>query len=499
MPYERQLAEKAGQVDDALRRIGGLDGFDLEPIEPAVERVALSKQARVLVRRAARASWCWASTARGSWAEVIDVEDCLLASERNNAARNEVREWARAGANPAPRPRAERGVLRNLVVREGVRTGQIQTRLVTSPASFAKPPVDLHTVVEGPGDGPGPTGALGEEHLDEELAGLRLSISHTAFFQTNTAMAERLYGIAGRLRAGCRGRARIRPLLRDRDDRRSPWRAGRRGLGDRDRFRRRSPTRSETPSHNGISNARFVAADARLGVRPLLERAGRPDVVVVDPPRAGLSKKVVRRVIECGARRIVYVSCNPTTLAPNAAQLAEAGYTLRRVKPLDMFPQTPHVECVRCSWREQRPARHGGFGVAAGLDPEIAAPLADRCEELGYSSMWSNDHPGAQGLDTASAFAEGTDRLELGVAVIALDRHKPAEINARIDQLGLDRDRLWIGLGRRVLAQAPDHDAGCAPGASRGVPRSAAWSLRRWGRRCAVSPAPDSTERSSTG
>jgi 23S rRNA (uracil1939-C5)-methyltransferase len=97
---------------------------------------------------------------------------------------------------------------------------------------------------------------------------------------------------------------------------------------------------------NGIENARFVAADARLGVRPLLERAGRPDVVVLDPPRAGLSSKVVRRVLECEARRIVYVSCNPTTLAPNAAQLVEAGYRLRRVTPVDMFPQTPHVECV---------------------------------------------------------------------------------------------------------------------------------------------------------
>jgi 23S rRNA (uracil1939-C5)-methyltransferase len=97
---------------------------------------------------------------------------------------------------------------------------------------------------------------------------------------------------------------------------------------------------------NGISNADFVAADARLGIRPLSERAGRPDVVLLDPPRAGLSKKVVRRVIECDAPRIVYVSCNPTTLAPNAAQLAAAGYRLRRVRTVDMFPQTPHIECV---------------------------------------------------------------------------------------------------------------------------------------------------------
>jgi alkanesulfonate monooxygenase SsuD/methylene tetrahydromethanopterin reductase-like flavin-dependent oxidoreductase (luciferase family) len=88
-----------------------------------------------------------------------------------------------------------------------------------------------------------------------------------------------------------------------------------------------------------------------------------------------------------------------------------------------------------------------GFGVAAGLDPEIAAPLAARCQELGYSSMWSNDHPGGNGLDTLSAFAEGTDELELGVAVMALDRHDPADINERLETLGLDRDRLWVGVG----------------------------------------------------
>jgi 23S rRNA (uracil1939-C5)-methyltransferase len=97
---------------------------------------------------------------------------------------------------------------------------------------------------------------------------------------------------------------------------------------------------------NGITNASFRAGDARTGIRPLLEEAGRPDVVVVDPPRAGLSKKIVRRLLECEADRIVYVSCNPTTLAPNAAQLVAAGYRLSRVRPVDMFPQTPHIEAV---------------------------------------------------------------------------------------------------------------------------------------------------------
>ena len=77
-----------------------------------------------------------------------------------------------------------------------------------------------------------------------------------------------------------------------------------------------------------------------------MQRAGRPDVVLVDPPRAGLSKKVVRRIVEASPKRIVYVSCNPTTLAPNAAELVQAGWTLRTVRPVDMFPQTHHIECV---------------------------------------------------------------------------------------------------------------------------------------------------------
>jgi alkanesulfonate monooxygenase SsuD/methylene tetrahydromethanopterin reductase-like flavin-dependent oxidoreductase (luciferase family) len=88
-----------------------------------------------------------------------------------------------------------------------------------------------------------------------------------------------------------------------------------------------------------------------------------------------------------------------------------------------------------------------GFGVAAGLDPAVATPVAARCEELGYASIWSNDHPAANGLETVAAFAEGSERLELGVAVMALDRHEPAEINATVDDLGLDRGRLWLGVG----------------------------------------------------
>jgi alkanesulfonate monooxygenase SsuD/methylene tetrahydromethanopterin reductase-like flavin-dependent oxidoreductase (luciferase family) len=88
-----------------------------------------------------------------------------------------------------------------------------------------------------------------------------------------------------------------------------------------------------------------------------------------------------------------------------------------------------------------------GFGVAAGLDPEVARPLAARCAELGYDSVWSNDHPGAKGLETLADFAAAAPGIDLGVAVIALDRTPPETIATDIERLGLDRARLWLGVG----------------------------------------------------
>ena len=87
------------------------------------------------------------------------------------------------------------------------------------------------------------------------------------------------------------------------------------------------------------------------------------------------------------------------------------------------------------------------FGVAAGLAPEVARPLAAECEKLGYHSVWSNDHPGAKGLETLAEFAGATERIGLGVGVIALDRRPPDEIAADIERLDLPRDRLWVGVG----------------------------------------------------
>jgi 23S rRNA (uracil1939-C5)-methyltransferase len=356
--YDRQLATKQDQVDDALTRIGRLSGYELEPIIPAVEQWRYRNKLEYSFGTDGEGRLVCGFHAPGRWDQIVEVRDCLLASEAGNEVRERVVECCRAQRLTVYDRRAGTGLLRNLVVREGRRTGQLQVRLVTAPgeldrealiAAVATPGTSLlwtqtDSVAETTQGGDTKL-LLGKDRLAEELSGLSVRISPDAFFQTNTEMAERLYAIAIDY-AGLKGFERLYDLYCG---------IGTIGLS-------MAPRAAElfgleiveeavadaiaNARRNEIENAKFFAGDVRLALRELVATAGKPDVLVVDPPRAGLSQKVVRRVIETEPGRIVYVSCNPTTLAPNAAQLVEAGYRLEKVQPVDMFPQTPHIECV---------------------------------------------------------------------------------------------------------------------------------------------------------
>ena len=286
--------------------------------------------------------------------DIVSTDDCMLVSEKVNELRRQVLAFVQ-GYMPWDR-RDQRGFLRNLVIREGRRTGQTQVRLVTSPGKLD---VDgFIDAVDADGIWWTQTADLGEStvggettllagapQLVDRLNGLDFLISPEAFFQTNTEMAERLYGIALEY-AGLRGSEQVFDLYSG---------IGTIALSMATRARRVVGLEIVEPAVadaienariNEIQNAFFYAGDARLALRELTEREGKPDLAVIDPPRAGLSQKIVRRIVDAAPSRIVYVSCNPTTLAPNAAQLVEAGYELKKVRPVDMFPQTPHIECV---------------------------------------------------------------------------------------------------------------------------------------------------------
>jgi 23S rRNA (uracil1939-C5)-methyltransferase len=357
LPYERQLEVKQKQVADALKRIGKLEGFSLEPIVPAVQEWRYRNKLEYSFGAEPGGRLVCGFHAPGRWDEIVEVTDCLLASERGNDARERVVRWARDAELTAYDRRSGEGMLRNLVVREGRRTGELQVRLVTGPgeldrdglADALEPGTSvLWTQVDSVAETTqgGETELIaGEERIDEELSGIRLRISPQAFLQTNTEMAEQLYGIVTDY-AALTGYERLYDLYCG---------IGTIGLAIAPRVaevwgleivEEAIADAIANAKLNEIENARFFAGDVRLALRELVSTAGRPDVLVVDPPRSGLSQKVVRRIIEASPKRIVYVSCNPTTLAPNAAQLVEAGYRLTRVRPVDMFPQTPHIECV---------------------------------------------------------------------------------------------------------------------------------------------------------
>jgi 23S rRNA (uracil1939-C5)-methyltransferase len=366
LPYERQLQIKHEQVGDALRRIGKLEGFELEDIVPAVQQWRYRNKLEYSFGADVDSGQLlcgFHASAGGN--RVVEIEDCLLTSELGNLARDTVAAWAREqglgawGRGDVPSGEA---LLRNLVVREGRHTGQVQLRLVSTPGE-----IDVYSLAQTLNKTLGErlsgflwtrSGQLAETtmggetelvsgaaELPERLGELDLRISHEAFFQTNTEMTEVLYGIATEY-AALEGWERVFDLycgIGTIGLTLAP-RAGE--LWGIELIEEAVANAIAGARRNEITNAHFFAGDTRLALPELLEKAGKPDVVVVDPPRAGLSAKVVRRVIDTSPKRIVYVSCNPTTLAPNAAQLVEAGWALRKVRPVDMFPQTHHVECV---------------------------------------------------------------------------------------------------------------------------------------------------------
>ncbi len=396
LPYERQLEVKRAQVDDALRRIGRLDGYELEEIVPAVEpwryrnKLEYSFGAGPDEGSPGGERLVCGFHASAGGRRVAPIADCLLASERGNLAREVALRWCReqgltawergGDGRGAPRERQDRTApaadgrarLRNLVVREGRHTGKLQVRIVTTAGELEAGELaaalsralgeDLSGVLWTRSRSLAETTAGGETELvwgdaglPERLGELDLLISSEAFFQTNTEMAELLYGVVVEY-AALEGWERVYDLYCGIGTialTLAP-RAGE--LWGIELVEEAVADAIAGAQRNEITKARFFAGDVRLAMPELLERAGRPDLVVVDPPRAGLSKKVVHRIIDASPKRIVYVSCNPTTLAPNAAELVEAGWTLRRVRPIDMFPQTHHIECVALFERFERAA-----------------------------------------------------------------------------------------------------------------------------------------------
>jgi 23S rRNA (uracil1939-C5)-methyltransferase len=361
LAYESQLAQKQGWVRDAFQRIGGIADPPLDEIVPCAPEVFHYRNKMEYSFTATPSGPALGFHKAGRWDEVLDIQKCWLTTDLGNGIREAIRDWAREEGLDAYNQEDNTGYLRHLVVREGRNTGQTLVQLVTAPGErFERgylvdvlrrfPEVaSIHwSVNDRPAEVTNlPTELLwGEPWIEEELSGLRFRVRPNAFLQTNTWMADTLYGLA-REAAQLTGDQTVWDLycgigtigLSMARDALTVW-----GIEVSEES---VACALENAELNGITNAAFFAGNVGEVVEELLDRSGAPDVVVVDPPRAGLAGKALRRLGAIGAPRIVYVSCNPTTLASDVKALREEyGYELLRVRPVDMFPHTPHVEAV---------------------------------------------------------------------------------------------------------------------------------------------------------
>ena len=366
LAYEVQLDEKERQVRDALVRIGRFAEPPLEPIVPAEAQYGYRNKLEYSFTAGDDGIELGFHRA-GRWDEVIDIEECLLTTDLGNAVRLAVREWAREERLQPYDQKTGIGYLRHLVVREGRNTGQVLVVLVTAPGEHFEagylvdvlrrfPEVrSIHWAIN---DTPAeqtnlPTRLLwGDDAIEEEILGLRYRVRPSAFLQTNTGMAARLYELA-RQCAALTGDENVYDLYCGTGTIGLALSANARSVWGLEISEEAVACAIENAELNGIENARFFAGNVGQTIEELREEAGSPDVVVVDPPRAGLAGKALRRTGELGAPRLVYVSCNPTTLASDLQVLRdEYGYVLERCRPVDMFPHTPHVESVSLLTRE---------------------------------------------------------------------------------------------------------------------------------------------------
>lgn len=384
LAYEAQIGWKRRHVVDAFERIGRFAEVDVRPTLPAekpywyrnkmefsfgTERWLTAEE--IASGEEVDRDFALGLHAPGRFNRVLDIERCWLQSEASNRILNATRRFARTRELPPYTTMGHTGLLRNLVIRTSEATGEIMVMLITAGlsqedrreyASMTREEIpEVTTILHGLHTGKAGVATAqeidvlhGDGTITEEIGGNRFTISPFSFFQTNTSQGNRLYDAA--------------ITAAEIDAESAVWdlycgagtitlaaaRHARYVVGVEINEGAVVDARANAVA-NGLENVEFHAGDLKDLIAGLGRGLGsdlEPDVVIVDPPRAGMHTDVVEALLERRPRRIAYVSCNPTTQARDCELLAEA-YDVDYVQPVDMFPQTYHIETVaRLSRRE---------------------------------------------------------------------------------------------------------------------------------------------------
>jgi 23S rRNA (uracil1939-C5)-methyltransferase len=354
MTYAEELEFKRQKVQDCLDRIGGCS-----------VPVSVIYGSEITQRYRNKVQFPVSQTAIGFYAggthTVTDVEDCLLQPTPAARLRGAVKEYMKAYSVPAYDERTGGGLLRHLYVRVN-RAGESLCCLLVNGKSLPHEPElvsalraaepNLKGVVLGVNEkknnvilGDSYRTLWGEDHLMDTLRGLTFRLSVPSFYQVNAPQAEVLYGLALDFAAltgvetavdlYC-GIGTITLCLAQQ---------ARHVLGA-EIVPQAIEDAKANARRNGIGNVEFFCGDASDVAARLASQGIRPDVITVDPPRKGLAQDVVTSIARMGPSRLVYVSCDPATLARDVKRFAQVGYTLQKAAAVDLFPRTAHVESV---------------------------------------------------------------------------------------------------------------------------------------------------------
>lgn len=377
LKYEEQLKAKQQQVEDNLVRIGKIELPEIQPIIGSKhvygyrnklefgfsnKRWLTEEEVRADVRYDVMDAVGFHIT--GAFDKILDIEECHLMDDVNNAIRNDIRRYALEHGLEFYDLRLNKGLLRSLMIRTS-NTGElmflVQFRIENSeqqaqadalmrhladtfPQITSLLYVDNHKANDTFGDQEIHV-VKGKDFIYEEMEDLKFKVGPKSFYQTNTEQAYELYKVA-RSFAGLTGSELVYDLYT--------------GTGTIANFVARQarqvigieyvPEAIEdakvNSDINGISNTLFFAGDMKdILNKEFIGQHGRPDVIITDPPRAGMHQDVIDTILFAAPERIVYVSCNPATQARDL-QLLDAAYKVVKVQPVDMFPHTQHVENV---------------------------------------------------------------------------------------------------------------------------------------------------------
>ena len=359
MDYEQELALKQAHVQSCLTRIGG-QTISALPITGAAQTDGYRNKVQFPVQEQDGRPVAGFFSGKTHW--VIPVRHCRIQPDCADAIRGAVLAWMEQYHIRAYDEQTHTGYIRHIYIRFGAESGQILVCIVANCAQLPKKKQlvaallaaepGITTIVFSPNTKKGNT-VLGTEFhplygdgtITDTLCGLQFRLSAPAFYQVNHAQAERLYEKAVQL-AGLTGNETVLDLYCGTGTiTLCLARHAKKAIGV-EIVPQAIEDAKFNAAQNGMENAEFFCMDAGQAAKMLADRRTRPDVIVVDPPRKGVSADVIEAISAMAPQRVVYVSCDPATLARDLKLLTAAGYTLQTAEAFDLFPRCAHVETV---------------------------------------------------------------------------------------------------------------------------------------------------------